>query len=66
MADGADRHGAALALGMLITIQTLPAVKVELVDGPETADQPVSPRPARDLALAALLGLILTASGSPQ
>jgi capsular exopolysaccharide synthesis family protein len=37
------------------------SVKVEVVAGPETADQPVSPRPLRNYALAALIGLILGA-----
>jgi capsular exopolysaccharide synthesis family protein len=36
-----------------------PTVKVELVNGPRLSTNPVSPRPARNLALAGLLGLLL-------
>ncbi|GAA2559015.1 polysaccharide biosynthesis tyrosine autokinase [Winogradskya consettensis] len=40
------------------------SVKVEVVAGPETADTPVSPRPLRNLALAAVLGLIVGAAAA--
>ncbi|GIF03805.1 polysaccharide biosynthesis tyrosine autokinase [Actinoplanes siamensis] len=36
----------------------IPSVKVEVVAGPETADDPVSPRPVRNLGIATLLGLL--------
>lgn len=36
-----------------------PSVKVEIVAGPQLDEVPVSPRPARNLALAALLGLLV-------
>jgi capsular exopolysaccharide synthesis family protein len=39
--------------------QRISSVKVELVAGPETADDPVSPRPLRNLGMAAVLGLLL-------
>jgi tyrosine-protein kinase len=35
------------------------SVKVEMVVGPETNDQPVSPRPVRNLLFAGLLGLVV-------
>jgi capsular exopolysaccharide synthesis family protein len=41
--------------------KTTSAVKVEIVAGPRLDETPVSPRPVRNLALAALLGLILGA-----
>ncbi|AGL16318.1 non-specific protein-tyrosine kinase [Actinoplanes sp. N902-109] len=40
------------------------SVKVEVVAGPELADAPVSPRPVRNLVLAALLGLLTGAAGA--
>jgi capsular exopolysaccharide synthesis family protein len=51
------------------TLETPPgeraaAVKVEVVEGPDTADDPVSPRPVRNLVLAALLGLLAGAAGA--
>jgi capsular exopolysaccharide synthesis family protein len=39
-------------------------VKVEVVAGPQLNDVPVAPRPVRNLALAALLGLIIGAAGA--
>jgi capsular exopolysaccharide synthesis family protein len=41
-----------------------PTVKVEVVSGPRLDLNPVSPRPARNLALAGLLGLLLGVGGS--
>jgi capsular exopolysaccharide synthesis family protein len=38
--------------------QRVSSVKVEVVAGPETSDDPVSPRPLRNLGLAAVLGLL--------
>lgn len=38
--------------------QQVSAVKVEVASGPETEDHPVSPRPVRNLAIGALLGLL--------
>jgi tyrosine-protein kinase len=40
------------------------SIKVEVVAGPETADQPVSPRPSRNLAYAGLLGFITGAGAA--
>jgi capsular exopolysaccharide synthesis family protein len=37
----------------------LSSVKVEVVAGPETTDDPVSPRPVRNLGIAAVLGLLV-------
>ncbi|MDI6101301.1 polysaccharide biosynthesis tyrosine autokinase [Actinoplanes sp. NEAU-A12] len=39
--------------------QQISSVKVEVVAGPETSDGPVSPRPVRSLAVAAVLGLLV-------
>ena len=55
--------------GLVESLETPPgkrtsSVKVEVVAGPETADQPVSPRPLRNLALAGLLGLLVGAGAA--
>ena len=52
--------------GLVESLETPPgrrisSVKVEVVAGPETAGLPVSPRPLRNLAFAALLGLLVGA-----
>jgi capsular exopolysaccharide synthesis family protein len=44
--------------------QRTPAVKVEVVAGPQLHEVPVSPRPVRNLALAALLGLLTGTAGA--
>lgn len=36
-----------------------PTIKIELVNGPRMSNNPVSPRPARNLALAGVLGLLI-------
>ncbi|GAA5197548.1 polysaccharide biosynthesis tyrosine autokinase [Rugosimonospora acidiphila] len=41
-----------------------PTVKVELVNGPRLSNDPVSPRPARNLTLAGLLGLLAGVIGA--
>jgi capsular exopolysaccharide synthesis family protein len=44
--------------------QKVSTVKVEVVAGPELNEVPVSPRPVRNLALAALIGLLAGAVGA--
>jgi capsular exopolysaccharide synthesis family protein len=44
--------------------QRTSAVKVEVVAGPQLDEVPVSPRPMRNLGLAALLGLLVGAAGA--
>ena len=44
--------------------QRTSAVKVEVVAGPELDETPVSPRPMRNLGLAAILGLLAGAAGA--
>lgn len=44
--------------------QDVSSVKVEVVAGPELNEVPVSPRPLRNLALAALVGLLIGVAGA--
>jgi capsular exopolysaccharide synthesis family protein len=67
-----QRVAAALAKNFTTLVESLetppggttPAVKVEVVAGPTLNPVPVTPRPVRNLALAALLGLILGVGGA--
>jgi capsular exopolysaccharide synthesis family protein len=63
----AEKLAKALAERFVSLVETLetprdgrtPTVKVEVVAGPQAPSGPVSPRPARNLALATLLGLLV-------
>lgn len=65
--ERADKIAKAMATEFVALIRTLetppgalaPTVKVEVVGGPRLQLEPVSPRPVRNIGLAALLGLLL-------
>lgn len=74
--DGSTERSALIAGAVAVQFKTLvelletppgqkvSSVKVEVVAGPELNEVPVSPRPLRNLALAALLGLLAGAGGA--
>ena len=70
--ERSQRIAAALAGDFTVLVESLETprgqatspIKVEVVAGPQASDGPVSPRPTRNLALGALLGLLAGAAGA--